>query len=1624
MSSSSFANVELRVSGQLYRCDQPLGEPNSIGEVWRATSVSDPQDQVVVKWLKAELLQARQSADRAAAQTAESLIHRFMSEKDTLIKLNGVDDGRFIPKLLDFNTSGSQPYLVLELVSGREINRWLNETGRFSEVEAIEVAIQLAQALSGVHWARLTNPDLQLQDLMWDRTAQRLRVIDWNVVEPLTEKGRQQDLNKLARFLAQTLTWGTEANKGLYLDTATLPRDWGRELGWQEVTRGLLYRALGQPGHAPYTTLAEWLAALQQLQARLQADFGTLAEEYFALEEQQAWAEAWQLLPLMLAQTDKKADVEDLMRQTLENWQQSDIISDTLIQAEIWYETHKLGFKSFDELLEKAEAAKKLWTVEGLHDEVRLLEQAANQRPDDKKIRNKYEQANKKLQEAKWRMGLLATMTATQEYELALEHAIELQKSGFSSIQVGGENRDLGSYLVQLRGTVSGFSAQKALDYLGRAEKSLNDGAFDQAERIIKEALRFPELPLANKELLQDFLDHVEVTSQRVQQQIKGLLFEVKELFFAQKLEEANNKLKEATAQMIEDGVVRQFQTEIGEWQQKINQLLQFNEKTLNELLEQTQNYIKQHDFKTAEQTLDIALMNLPKEMNDNPRLINLRVEIAVAKKQQQEEQTTTKKEQQIYEYYQRYQWCEALGVLQQVGEREITLHGQQVVVATEVATLQRLVMVMEQAQQLSTIKEAELQRAIKQPTPQAAEQAVQKLLQANQSQSIVGQALDAIEQDIQAGRLDEAKNRLAFLPAELSPEQEKRVAQLRGQWQLKYFEQVLDDIAATIKAENFKQAKTQLAGLPDVPQFPASLSQRLSNLLDENEAKLKCVETIAQDPFQGLELINEWIKQNHALLKMDAVWVQGRKEQAIEQVALKLGQAWDTQRPGESVGLLKDIKLLPDNHPTRQRIEKEAREQEEKAAAERKRLAEEAAAKKRQQEEKAAAERKRLAEEAAAKKRQQELNQFMQSCEGYYRGYQWKEALGVLQSIKQVGEREITLTGRRVTVESELAILLRLVTVMEQAQQLSAIKPDELQFAIKQPTPQAAEQAVQKLVWANQPQPTPIVAVRTLLQQLKQAVNDDEHAIAVRYAKKAQLLLDDLSVQVQKELQPQLSVLILQVIDDLLQAETADTDLINETLYGVKISSEDKQIRANWLRNLPKIATLRQQAQAALAATPPDYDRAEMRLIEAYALTGERHSKLEQEWARVIREAAPIREMLAKAIPPIIMHEAKEPLPHLSDSSQADKMLKPLPPSWFSLLMTQWSRMNRWFSPYISKFDPFELVMIGIIVFGIIGMVVSIGGFVASTILQPIDTATPYPTFILPMPTLTPTYTSTATFTPIPSPTFTPPPTNTPVLLPTNTPIPPPPTPTTTFPLILSVGFPDGTTRTLRLQYITATVKADLPSSLLYKGSWKAGEVVTITKIAWVETGRLLFNVKSATQMTGLYAENFIWHVQIQPDAAKNIIDVESRQPIEGINLSSFANKPITVTVATWSENQLWLQIELPSMSEQPLIIGWIEADQTNLLEPDSPTYMPPSPTPTMLIIPTPTTTFPLILPVGFSDGITRTLRLQYITATAKYTTKKNCCEKGTGGKIRRKEVRYGTNRSDGSISQAITVA
>ncbi len=98
---------------------------------------------------------------------------------------------------LDFGYEGASPYLVMEYVEGESLGNYLKKVGRMAEVDAVRLAVQIAEALHCAHEQGLIHRDVNPNNIMLAGNG-TARLTDFGLVKA-TES--QQNLTMTATSL-------------------------------------------------------------------------------------------------------------------------------------------------------------------------------------------------------------------------------------------------------------------------------------------------------------------------------------------------------------------------------------------------------------------------------------------------------------------------------------------------------------------------------------------------------------------------------------------------------------------------------------------------------------------------------------------------------------------------------------------------------------------------------------------------------------------------------------------------------------------------------------------------------------------------------------------------------------------------------------------------------------------------------------------------------------------------------------------------------------------------------------------------------------------------------------------------------------------------------------------------------------------------------------------------------------------------------------------------------------------------------------------------------------------------------------------------------------------------------
>ncbi|MGW1063602.1 serine/threonine-protein kinase [Streptomyces aureus] len=154
----------MRPVGSKYLLEEPLGR-GATGTVWRARQretagaeaavAGQPGETVAIKVLKEEL-----------ASDAD-IVMRFLRERSVLLRLTHPN----IVRVRDLVVEGDLLALVMDLIDGPDLHRYLRENGPFSPVAAALLTAQIADALAASHADGVVHRDLKPANVLLKQEA-------------------------------------------------------------------------------------------------------------------------------------------------------------------------------------------------------------------------------------------------------------------------------------------------------------------------------------------------------------------------------------------------------------------------------------------------------------------------------------------------------------------------------------------------------------------------------------------------------------------------------------------------------------------------------------------------------------------------------------------------------------------------------------------------------------------------------------------------------------------------------------------------------------------------------------------------------------------------------------------------------------------------------------------------------------------------------------------------------------------------------------------------------------------------------------------------------------------------------------------------------------------------------------------------------------------------------------------------------------------------------------------------------------------------------------------------------------------------------------------------------------
>jgi tRNA A-37 threonylcarbamoyl transferase component Bud32 len=119
------------------------------------------------------------------AQTSPESVRRFLREARAAAAI----DNRHVVRVIDAGMlDAARPYLVLEHLEGRDLAQELSERGALEPSEAIEIALQCAEALAAAHARGIVHRDIKPANLFLIREADGrplVKVLDFGIAKAL-----------------------------------------------------------------------------------------------------------------------------------------------------------------------------------------------------------------------------------------------------------------------------------------------------------------------------------------------------------------------------------------------------------------------------------------------------------------------------------------------------------------------------------------------------------------------------------------------------------------------------------------------------------------------------------------------------------------------------------------------------------------------------------------------------------------------------------------------------------------------------------------------------------------------------------------------------------------------------------------------------------------------------------------------------------------------------------------------------------------------------------------------------------------------------------------------------------------------------------------------------------------------------------------------------------------------------------------------------------------------------------------------------------------------------------------------------------------------------------------------
>ncbi|TDC72765.1 serine/threonine-protein kinase [Streptomyces hainanensis] len=147
----------MRPVGSKYLLEEPLGR-GATGTVYRGRQREAAGHEAAVAGQPGELVAIKVLKEELAADP--DVVMRFLRERAVLLRLSG-DNHQNIVRTRDLVVEGEMIALVMDLIDGPDLHRYLYENRRFTPVAAALLTAQIADALAAAHARGIVHRDLK-----------------------------------------------------------------------------------------------------------------------------------------------------------------------------------------------------------------------------------------------------------------------------------------------------------------------------------------------------------------------------------------------------------------------------------------------------------------------------------------------------------------------------------------------------------------------------------------------------------------------------------------------------------------------------------------------------------------------------------------------------------------------------------------------------------------------------------------------------------------------------------------------------------------------------------------------------------------------------------------------------------------------------------------------------------------------------------------------------------------------------------------------------------------------------------------------------------------------------------------------------------------------------------------------------------------------------------------------------------------------------------------------------------------------------------------------------------------------------------------------------------------------